>query len=245
MLGRCFAAAVAIAFCNSLTSCSRCDGGPSPGQEDADTSQRLVWERVPLGQAKDALEKVLPELMEESGGALACEESIELSVVDIEEKRIEVRFSEGHRVERCTRRGTLAGDPSTSIRLKADLVDGLLARAEIVVPKKMEAGLAQELSRRFGTPEEAELVGDGSLADPVTHRFWLPQKDVVWTLSQSHREGVAFVLQHLGVSRKLSPPRRPAKPGTPVSLDDLGFGSGEVDTELLEQLAKDSGETTP
>lgn len=238
------AAFVTLAACVTVVSCSRCDGSTQRG--DLDTAQSLVWERVPLGQKKSALVEVAADFVTSKNGEnWQCGGSIELPVANVEKKRIEVRFAKGHALERCTSQGVLSSDGSTPVRLKADFVDGLLARLEIALPQEEMGSLADEISIRFGAPDKVSLAQDDLLADPVESLCWYPREEVIWTLASTHTQGGVFALQHLPLSRKLLPPGAATKRGTPVSLDDLGFGSNDVDSALLEELVRDSDQGRP
>lgn len=238
------AAFVTLAACATVVSCSRCEGSTQRGE--VDTAPSLVWERAPLGQSKSALEAAAPDFVTfKNGETWQCGQSIELPVANVEEKRIEVRFATGHALEHCTSQGVLSRDASTPVRLRADFVDGLLARLEVALPQEKMGSLSDEISTRLGAPEKVLLAQDDLLADPVEYLCWYPQEDVIWTLASTHTRGGVFALQHLPLSRKLLPPGAATKRGTPVSLDDLGFGSNDVDSAFLEELVRDSDQGRP
>jgi hypothetical protein len=120
------------------------------------------------------------------------------------------------------------------IEIRADFLDGRLVKVSFRYPASDYSAVVNRITKRFG-PGGGIALAEQMDAERVEteYHYWMQQNEL-WLLSRVTAGHVLLTYQDLNVDTILPGPVAASKKGQPVSLEDLGIGSVDLDAPLPE-----------
>ena len=202
------------------------------------TGDPLSFEAFYLGLDEPAFKNVLSESLKLDRTTLSslvkCSDQAFLGVPHFKLKKIEERPAGDHRLTYCSWKKQIRDSTDELIEIRADFLDGRLVKVSFRYPASNYSAVENRITKRLG-PGGGIALAEQMDAERVEteYHYWMQQNEL-WLLSRVTAGHVLLICQDLKVDTLLPGPVAASKKGQPVSLEDLGIGSLDLNAPLPE-----------
>lgn len=198
----------------------------------------LSFEAFYLGLEEPAFKNVLSESLNLDRTTLSstveCRDQAFLGVPHFKLKKIEERPAGDHRLTYCSWKKQTPDSTDELIEIRADFLDGRLVKVSFRYPASNYSAVENRIAKRLG-PGGGIAFAEQMDAERVEteYHYWMQQNEL-WLLSRVTAGHVLLTYQDLKVDTILPASIAASKKGQPVSLEDIGIGSPDLDAPLPE-----------